>query len=202
MAMNLSRGYAVLDLETSSLDPYSGEIIGIGILKNVNNSITIHDQIIRTVKPIPEFITGLTGITNNDSRVRGVPIHDAIGVLIGIVDNLPIVGHNVIRFDRGFLINNSPSEVLGLTEFPLDRFIDTAGLFKGMRMGMVRGDNEEHWQYVNRVLEIRRPGLKYSLGVCCRYFGIEYDEEQAHSAAYDVKVTNELFCKLQTVVVL
>lgn len=195
----MNRDYVVLDLETSSLDPQTGEIVSIGILKHSGGVVTTWDQIIRTVNPISEFTSALTGITNDDIN-HGVPITEAMNNLVKMVDNLPIVGHNVIRFDRRFLLNNIPPRVAGIQEFPLNQFIDTAGLFKGMRLGMSRRDTEQHWQYVNRVLGIRWPGLKYSLGVCCRYFGIEYDEVKAHSASYDVRVTDKLFQELRTII--
>ena len=52
-------------------------------------------------RPIPGFITQLTGISNN--MVRQAPVlPDVIGDLIDFAGNAPILGHNV-GFDLAFL---------------------------------------------------------------------------------------------------
>ena len=90
-----------LDIETTGLDPKNDSIIEIGAVKfNENRVISEFSKLINPRKPINQFITNLTGITN--SMVMNAPfiidilpeIHDFIGDAI-------ILGQN-IDFDLSF----------------------------------------------------------------------------------------------------
>ncbi|OQY30698.1 MAG: hypothetical protein B6243_09870, partial [Anaerolineaceae bacterium 4572_5.2] len=91
-----------LDLETTGLNPKQDAIIEIGAVRF--NERRIEDEFKALINPgrnIPNFITGLTGITNE--MVRGAPnIHDVLGDFEAFVGDAPVIGHNV-RFDLGFL---------------------------------------------------------------------------------------------------
>ncbi len=91
-----------LDLETTGLDPQKDAIIEIGAVRFVGNRI--EDEFTMLINPgrhIPEFITGLTGIS--DDMVRQAPrILEVIDELRTFIRDSPILGHN-IQFDLSFL---------------------------------------------------------------------------------------------------
>ncbi|UQA85176.1 exonuclease domain-containing protein [Gardnerella vaginalis] len=94
--------YCVLDTETTGLSAYYDEIIEIGILRVRNNEIVYrYDQLIKPNFDIDDFITALTGITND--MLEGMPSIDSVktDVLSFIGDDI-ILGHNT-SFDMRFL---------------------------------------------------------------------------------------------------
>jgi len=90
-----------LDIETTGLDPKKDAIIEIGIVRFNGTRIEAEwSSLINPHRHIPDFITGLTGISNE--MVRKEPgIHDVLGDLVDFIGNCPILGHN-IRFDLSF----------------------------------------------------------------------------------------------------
>jgi ATP-dependent DNA helicase DinG len=99
--------FVALDLETTGLDPKSDSIIEVGAHKFSGNRT--EDELTTLINPnkiIPEFITGLTGISN--AMVRNSPfIRDIIPDLVAFIGDAPIVGHN-IKFDLSFLEKYTP----------------------------------------------------------------------------------------------
>lgn len=91
-----------LDIETTGLDPGKDSILEIGVVRF--NSHRVEDEwstLINPGRPIPPFITQLTGIT--DLMVREAPpIRSVIGKLAAFVGDNPVLGHSV-RFDLSFL---------------------------------------------------------------------------------------------------
>jgi ATP-dependent DNA helicase DinG len=91
-----------LDLETTGLDPLSDSIIEIGAVRLEGNRI--EDEFTTLINPgrhIPEFISGLTGIS--DEMVRQAPhIREVLDELAAFIGDAPILGHN-IQFDLSFL---------------------------------------------------------------------------------------------------
>lgn len=97
--------YCVLDLETTGLSAEYDEIIEIGILKVRNNQIVDRfEQLIKPKYEIDDFITKLTGITNE--MLSDKPsIQNIKNEVLDFIGNDTIVGHNT-SFDIRFL-NNS-----------------------------------------------------------------------------------------------
>jgi ATP-dependent DNA helicase DinG len=91
-----------LDLETTGLDPQRDAIIEIGAVKFDGNRIENEfNLLINPGRHIPEFISGLTGIS--DDMVRSAPhIREALPELADFIRDFPILGHN-IKFDLSFL---------------------------------------------------------------------------------------------------
>jgi DNA polymerase-3 subunit epsilon/ATP-dependent DNA helicase DinG len=91
-----------LDLETTGLDPKTETIIEIGARRFDGHRV--EDEFTTLINPgkhIPEFITGLTGIS--DEMVRQSPrIRDVLEQLAAFIGDAPILGHN-IKFDLSFL---------------------------------------------------------------------------------------------------
>lgn len=94
--------YCVIDLETTGLSFYYDNILEIGILKVINNQVVeTYNQLINPGIPIPDFITDLTGIT--DDMVKNEPTINSVkgDVLNFLADNI-IIGHNT-SFDLNFI---------------------------------------------------------------------------------------------------
>ncbi len=91
-----------LDIETTGLDENREAIIEIAAVKFNGRRIEGEfSELVNPGKPIPDFITGLTGIDN--AMVRNAPRLSAIAhELTAFVGDSPILGHNV-KFDIGFL---------------------------------------------------------------------------------------------------
>ncbi len=94
--------FCVLDVETTGLSPRSNNIIEIGILKI--SKLKIIDKFHSLVNPgrnIPYYISGITGITNDE--VFNAPFFDEIADKISLFLSTSILtGHN-ISFDKSFL---------------------------------------------------------------------------------------------------
>lgn len=91
-----------IDIETTGLDPNNDAIIEIGAVRF--NGPRIEDEwstLIHPGRPIPSFISQLTGITND--MVRNAPaIREVVADLAHFVGDAPVLGHNV-SFDLAFL---------------------------------------------------------------------------------------------------
>ena len=122
--LSLPDDYVVIDLETTGLDPQWDAIIEIAALKICDNEIA--DKYQTLVNPrfeIDEFITDLTGITNE--MLASAPLLDQVlPDFIGFIGESLVVGHNV-NFDINFIYDNCKS-LLNL-DFTND-FVDTMRL--------------------------------------------------------------------------
>lgn len=91
-----------VDIETTGLNPEEDAIIEIGAVKF--NGRRVEDEwstLVNPRRPIPGFITQLTGISN--PMVRNAPyLVDVMADMIAFIGEAPVVGHN-ISFDLSFL---------------------------------------------------------------------------------------------------
>jgi len=91
-----------LDIETTGLDARSDSIIEIGAVRFSGARIESEwTTLVNPGKPIPSFISQLTGITNEMVR-NAPPVKAVIQELADFVGDSPVLGHN-IRFDLSFL---------------------------------------------------------------------------------------------------
>ncbi|MBE2220542.1 MAG: DEAD/DEAH box helicase family protein [Anaerolineae bacterium] len=94
--------YAIIDVETTGLDPANDALIEVAVIILQNNDIL--DEYTTLVNPhrdIPEFITQLTGIT--DEMVADAPSMFTVRTkLRAIIGDHVLVGHSV-DFDANFL---------------------------------------------------------------------------------------------------
>src|SRR5688572_13232702 len=91
-----------IDIESTGLSEERDAIIEIGAVKFKGHRVEAEwTSLINPGRHIPEFISGLTGIS--DVEVRTAPSYRSISQdLQAFVGDAPVVGHNV-RFDLGFL---------------------------------------------------------------------------------------------------
>jgi len=97
--------YAVVDLETTGLDPRSGaRVVSIASVRVCDGVVDHQDRFSTLVdpgQPIPAASTRIHGI--DDAMVRGMPSLDrALGPLVAHVGDSVLVGHS-IAFDLAFL---------------------------------------------------------------------------------------------------
>jgi len=91
-----------IDLETTGLDPRKDAIIEIGAVRFNGSRVEAEwSTLINPHRPIPSFITQLTGISDA-MVVQAPPINAVLQELVDFVGDVPILGHNV-QFDVGFL---------------------------------------------------------------------------------------------------
>jgi DNA polymerase III subunit epsilon len=93
---------AFVDLETTGGSHFTSRVLEVGVVRVERGQVVrTYQTLLYPDEPIPPFITGLTGITNDD--VQGRPRFDRVAdELAEILDGAVFVAHNV-RFDYGFL---------------------------------------------------------------------------------------------------
>jgi DNA polymerase III epsilon subunit family exonuclease len=103
--LNLSQ-FTAFDFETTGLNAASDRIIEIAAIRFINGKPTDnYVKLIHPDRPIPPFITEITGISN--SMVMDAPREeDIVDDFFDFLGNDPLIAHN-IRFDHQFLDNMS-----------------------------------------------------------------------------------------------
>lgn len=96
------RDCVVVDCETTGLDPGTDRIIEIAALRvREGRPVALFHRMVDPERPLPEFITSLTGLT--DHRVRQAPTAgDILPELSAFLSHDTVVGHNV-GFDLAFI---------------------------------------------------------------------------------------------------
>lgn len=186
--------HAVFDLETTGLDSRACVIIEIGWCIVRDGVWSQPRALLVACDAVPPEVQALTGITPEMLRLEGVPLADALGAFLSETEGMPLIGHNVLRFDRLFI--DAACRRAGLVAPHPSRYRDTAALYKAMRLGMRPRTGQDHLSFAYEVLDRRAPGVRYSLATCCRELGILTNGVVAHRAAGDVQVTAELYARL------
>ena len=120
--------YCVIDIETTGHCQRWDEILEIAAIK-VENDVIV-DTFSTFIKKdddfeVSEFITDLTGITN-EMLSSGIPIIDALSKFHEFIGSNIVVGHNV-NFDINFLYDEAITQSLN----PMSNdFIDTMRIFR------------------------------------------------------------------------
>lgn len=96
--------YCVIDLETTGISLKYDEIIEVGILKVRNNQIVdTYNTLVKPSVEIAQFITELTGITN-EMLMMQPSISKVKKDILNFISDDVLIGHN-ISFDFNFLQN-------------------------------------------------------------------------------------------------
>ena len=161
--------YTVLDIETTSLDSFSGEIVEISAIKVRNRKeVDSFSKLIKTKNEIGYFTTRLTGITNEMVEKQGSELVDVLQEFKNFLDNDIIVGHNV-NFDINFIYDSMEEN---LNEYLSNDFVDTLRISR-------------------KVL----PNLRHhKLDDLIRYFNLTRRNE--HRALNDCILTNQVYINL------
>ena len=200
--------YVVVDVETSGLNPYSDRILEVGVLvvKNREIALPAFSWVLNPNFPddgfeVPAKITELTGITTEEVASGQSPLAALSKLLYYCDGGIMLFSHNGVRFDRLFL--DAEFNRLWMDKFDKHRFLDTAALFKGWRLGMLGLlEGMSFYDFANRVLETRAYGVYFNLPYCCKVLEVDVsDLGDAHRAAVDVLMTHRVLEKMREVLV-
>lgn len=157
--------FAFLDVETTGLDPNSGDkICEIAVIKTIAGQIA--DEFVTLINPgrnIPERAVSIHGITQ--AMVNRAPLfRDIADDLLEFLTDTVIVAHNA-RFDLEFLRSELRNSNLSLPE---NNVIDTLAIAR------------RYYTFPSN-----------SLGDIARYIGLPMDKQ--HRALADVTTTKDIF---------
>ncbi|WP_230407004.1 exonuclease domain-containing protein [Pontibacter cellulosilyticus] len=165
--LNPNHLYAIIDIETTGGQPSQDKITEIAIfIHDGHQVVDKYNTLINPQRPIPYFISQLTGIT--DEMVKDAPkFYEVAKEIVEFTNGKVFVAHNV-RFDYSFIKKE---------------FADLGYTFQRKTLCTVR---------LSRSLI---PGLpSYSLGKLCK--SIDIPLKQRHRAIGDAEATAKLFDKL------
>lgn len=165
--------FTIIDLETTGLDPTFDEIIELGAIKIRNgNIVDTFNSLVKPEEEIDEFITEITGITN-DMLVNAPSISEIFSDFLSFVGDDIIVGHNV-SFDINFVYDTNSKLY---SQYFSNSFADTLRLSRRL------------------LPELEHHRLKDLIN----YF--EIDIERQHRSLDDCKATLECYNKLKLLAV-
>jgi DNA polymerase III epsilon subunit-like protein len=188
--------YAVIDLETTGLNPRFDRITEIACIIHEDGKPEI--QRTSLVNPgilIPEEVAKITGIT--DAMVEKCDYFPLVAtdVLEDVETCDLVIGHNILKFDWPFLYWAFDREEAG--DFrkiaPRRMLRDTMADFKARRLGLAKHESQTYWEYAIKVLDQRVSGLKCNLDVACQFYGVAIPEDQRHRALGDAQATQKLW---------
>ncbi len=162
--------YVVFDVETTGFSANFNKLIEIGAVKVHNGQIV--DKFQRFVKidiDVPEIITELTGITNEDLE-NGVELKEALIEFYEWSKDHVLVAHNAI-FDMQFLARNYERELSMTVTQPV---LDTLELSRFL--------NPE--------------STYHSLKILAKKYQVPLDSNSHHRADYDAEKLTEIFVKM------
>jgi DNA polymerase III alpha subunit (gram-positive type) len=174
----LGRPVALLDFETTGLNPRTDRVIEIAAIRHGQNGRHEFTTMVRP-EPLPEtldpWVTERSGITP-DMIVSGMPSYDAFTELWRWLLGAEVfVGHNLAKFDMAFL--KAEFNRHGHPAHLVD-FIDT------MALAQLTGTGVEK---LNRA---QRPYLATTLTDVCQALAVPL--EGAHRAMNDTRATEEI----------
>ena len=159
--------FVIFDIETTGLSAINDEITEIGAIKVIDGKVVdTYSQLINPERPIPEFITNLTGIT--DEMVKGKPrINEVIPSFSEFIKDSVLVAHNA-TFDVGFIREKMKKNGVNLSNPVLDTLELARSVF---------------------------PDLKnHKLDNIAKHLGVSL--ENHHRAVDDAEATKDIFLKI------
>ncbi len=171
--------FIVFDVETTGFSPVKNEIIQFsGIKYQDYQKIDELSIYIKQQKALHPKIIEITGITDAVLDSMGVPPHAAYTMIMAFCDFCDIfVGHNINTFDWPFLMNFCDKYNDGriFSQVTADKLIDT------MKIGKALMPGGKKWPKLSKL---------------CELLHLEFSEEKAHNAIYDVDRTSACLMKL------
>lgn len=113
--------YVVIDIEATGFDPNYDEIIEISAVKFRDNLVVDYfESLVKPCRDISEYITSLTGITN-EMVLNSPSIESVLPIFMDFIGNDILIAHNA-HYDINFIYDYAV-DILGV---PLDNdFVDT-----------------------------------------------------------------------------
>lgn len=95
--------FIVLDIETTGINCNSDRIIEISAARYEHfQEVSVFSTLVNPQKPLPDFISRLTGISQNDLQFAPTWISIQRDFL-DFIGDLPLIGHNIRSFDLRFI---------------------------------------------------------------------------------------------------
>ncbi len=166
--ISFPRNFCVIDIETTGLDSTFNEIIDISAIKVKEfEIIDTFSTLVKPEEPIDEFITNLTGITN-EMVFNSPKINDVMPEFLKFIGNNILIGHNV-NFDINFIYDNC----LRNGTYLGNDFVDTMRISRRMHPELAH----------------------HRLKDLVHFYSLE--QETAHRALADCQTTLECYLKLR-----
>jgi DNA polymerase III alpha subunit (gram-positive type) len=189
------KNYIVFDFETTGVDPDYSEVTEISAIKFIDGAKQpSFSCLIKTQNPIPQNVIDLTHITNEMLEKDGKDPEKTWKEFSIYIQDLPLIAHNGINFDRLFLENAFKKYELPIPS--IYRHVDTAMMYKAKKLKEKQRWYESHFHFCKRVSEIRAFGVYFKLALCCQELGIDISKFTAHRAGSDIEMTNLVYQKL------
>jgi DNA polymerase III epsilon subunit-like protein len=112
-------------------------------------------------------------------------------------DDIILCGHNVLFFDL-YIINQWARYLGKRPIYNIHRVLDTNAVARMMKLG-IKPDRAHfiQQQYAMGTLSReKRKGVKTSLGVLAKEFGIQVDDSKLHNSIYDLSINLQVLQKL------
>lgn len=147
---------------------------------------------------VGEGAAKVTGFTTAKYKRRAEDPKPVLDKLFKLLNDKSVVslGHNVSGFDY-YLLKNALYELGKKIDWSFtDRCIDTFSLAKGIYNNTLPAVGEDFlsWMWRQNDVIIKKRGIN-SIKALCKKYEIEFDDELAHDALYDVKKNFEIFRK-------
>lgn len=158
--------YVVFDLETTGVSRKKDKIIEVSAIKVRNRKVVdTFSTLVNPERHISHWASEVNHIY--DDMVEGAPlISEVIPDFIDFIEELPVLGHNIIRFDMPFIYKECRDILNGI---PNNDCIDTLPISRAKLPDM------EH----------------HGLGDLAKHFGIS--TEGAHRALKDCEMTQQVY---------
>lgn len=169
--------YTMIDTETTGLDPQYDKIIEMAAIKiRDGKEVARYETLVNPEQPIDDFITDLTGITNEELSTAPVAA-DCLPDFVDFIGEDIVVGHNV-HFDINFIYD----ALLACGYAPIKNdFVDTLRLSR-----RVRPDLEHHRLCdMAAAYSVPQPVAHRSLADCQTAIGV-LDALAADAAAREI----------------
>lgn len=204
MILSFPKSYVAFDLETTDLDVTKADIVEIGakkVIRNLEGEVTSEETrswLINLERELPAITTEITGITTEEMKRDGIEPRTALLQLVEFSAGLPFIGHNLLRYDVPLLINFARRHDIEAVAFDYQcrRAVDTAAMFKGMKLEECQRHDETHAECAKRILDTTVRGLKFNLVHCCAELKVDTAGIRAHRAAGDVEMVDRIYRKM------
>lgn len=128
--------FVVFDIETTGLSKVTNKIIQISAIKVKEDKIADHfNCFVNPHIELPLDIVYLTGIQNED-LVEAADIDDVMTLFKNFVEDLPLVGHNIFKFDIPFIQANGfdLADISGIDTWKLAQTKSFSGELKNLKL--------------------------------------------------------------------
>ena len=130
-------------------------------------------------------------------RKRAVPFEGVFPTIDDWLTNCDyIVGHNILGFDL-YLIRDFYSHVGKPYQHLTSKILDTHSIAKGIKLGLSYKPPESLLEYQYKILNTKKRGLRTSLSVLGKDFGIPHNYDKLHDAIVDLELNLKVWNKLK-----